>query len=321
MIRILVNDGMHSEGQKMLEDAGFEVVTEKVAQENLPSELPNFDVVLVRSATKIRQELIDQCPNLKMIGRGGVGMDNIDVEYGRSKGIEVFNTPSASSQAVAELAFGHFFSLARFLHRSNREMPTGGNTEFKQLKKSYSKGFQLRGRTIGIIGFGRIGQETARIALGMGMRVLPVDPYVESHVVEVPMFNEADGSLPVTVPTVPMADMLAQADMISLHVPSMGKALLGAEEMAQMKDGVILVNTARGGSIDEDALLAALASGKVAAAGLDVFENEPTPRADLLNHPQISVTPHIGASTQEAQRNIGLELAKNIMNFYKEVKA
>ena len=320
MPKILVNDGMHSEGQQMLEAAGFEVHTEKIAQADLPAELPNFEVVLVRSATKIRKELIDQCPNLKMIGRGGVGMDNIDVDYGRSKGIEVFNTPAASSQAVAELAFGHFFSLARFLHRANREMPTGGHTEFKQLKKSYSKGFQLRGRSIGIIGFGRIGQETARIALGMGMRVLPVDPYVKSQTIDLQLHADMGSSLSVEVPTVPMADMLAQADMISLHVPSMGKPLLGAEEMAQMKDGVILVNTARGGSIDEDALLAALESGKVGAAGLDVFENEPTPRTDLLNHPRISVTPHIGASTQEAQRNIGLELAQKIMNFY-QVKA
>lgn len=317
MIRILVNDGMHADGQKILEDAGCQVVTDKVAQEDLATELKNYDVVLVRSATKIRKDLIDQLPNLKMIGRGGVGMDNIDVEYGRSKGIEVFNTPSASSQAVAELVFGHFFSLARFLHQSNRDMPGKGNTAFSKLKKSYAKGFQLRGKTLGIIGFGRIGQETARIGLGLGMQVLPVDPYVESRSISVPMFNAADGALEVNVPTVSMDEMLAKADMISLHVPSIGKALLGADEMAKMKDGVILANTARGGSIDEDALLAALESGKVAAAALDVFENEPTPREDLLNHPRISVSPHIGASTMEAQRNIGLELADKILTFYK----
>ena len=290
MIRILVNDGMHVAGQKMLEEAGCQVVTEKVAQEDLAAELQNYDVVLVRSATKIRKELIDQCLHLKMIGRGGVGMDNIDVDYARSKGIEVFNTPAASSQAVAELAFGHFFSLARFLHQSNRAMPDVGDSEFSKLKKSFAKGFQLRGRSLGVIGFGRIGQETARIGLGLGMRVLAVDPYVDSQVVEVPMYNTADGILEVDVRTVPMEEMLAQADMISLHVPSMGKALLGAAEMAQMKDGVVLVNTARGGSIDEDALLAALESGKVGAAALDVFENEPTPRKELLNHPKISVS-------------------------------
>lgn len=318
MIKILVNDGMHAAGQKKLEDAGCQVVTDKVAQEDLATELKNFDVVLVRSATKIRQELIDQVPNLQMIGRGGVGMDNIDVDYARSKGIEVFNTPAASSQSVAELAFGHFFALARFLHQSNRDMPTKGSTTFSKLKKSYAKGFQLRGRTLGIIGFGRIGQETARIALGLGMRVLPVDPYIESKTIALPMFNEADGVLEVNVPTVRMDEMLANADMISLHVPSMGRPLLGADEMAKMKDGVILANTARGGSIDEDALLAALESGKVGAAALDVFENEPTPRQELLNHPRISVSPHIGASTQEAQRNIGLELADKILAFYKE---
>ncbi len=317
MIRILVNDGMHAAGQKVLEDAGCHVVTDKVAQENLATELKNYDVVLVRSATKIRKELIDQLPNLKMIGRGGVGMDNIDVDYARDKGIEVFNTPSASSKAVAELAFGHFFSLARFLHQSNRDMPAKGDSEFKNLKKSYSKGFQLRGRTLGIIGFGRIGQETARIGLALGMQVLPVDPYIESKTIEIPMFNEADGAFKVDVPTVPMDTMLGQADLISLHVPSMGRPLLGEPEMAKMKEGVILANTARGGSIDEDALLAALESGKVGAAALDVFVNEPKPRQDLLNHPKISVSPHIGASTVEAQKNIGLELASNILNFYK----
>lgn len=312
MIRILANDGIHAAGKKQLEDAGFEVVIEKVPQEKLQEELPAYDAILVRSATKVRQDLIDACPNLKVIGRGGVGLDNIDVDYAKSKGIEVVNTPAASSQSVAELAFGHMFGLARGLHDANRNMPSKGDTEFKSLKKSYSKGFQLRGKTMGIIGFGRIGQETARIALGLGMKVMPVDLYIDEATIELEI--EGTSGVSARVKTVPMDEMLAASDLISLHVPfSGGKALLGADEFAKMKQGVVVINTARGGAIDEEALLEALDSGKVAAAGLDVFENEPTPRKEILKHKSISLSPHIGASTGEAQKNIGIELAEKLI--------
>ncbi len=312
MKKILINDGIHPDGQQMLEEAGYEVNTNKIAQEDLPSQLPDYDAICVRSATKVRTDLIDQCPNLKIIARGGVGLDNIDVDHAKSKGIEVINTPAASSKSVAELVFSHLFSLARSLHLSNRDMPSKGDSEFKKLKKAYSKGLELRGKTIGIIGFGRIGQETAKIALGLGMNVLPVDLYIKEATItlEIP---QADFDVEVNLPTVDMEDMLVEADFISLHVPFLGKPVLGKEEFAAMKDGVIVLNAARGGTIDEDALLAALESGKVSAAGLDVFENEPTPRKDLLNHPRVSVSPHIGASTMAAQRNIGLELAEKII--------
>ena len=310
MIRILVNDGIHPSGKKLLEDAGYEVVTEKVAQEDLSKELPGFDAILVRSATKVRKDLIDLCPKLKVIGRGGVGLDNIDVDYAKSKGIAVLNTPAASSESVAELVFGHFFSLARGLHDANRQMPGKGDSEFKSLKKSYSKGFQLRGKTLGIIGFGRIGQETARIAYGLGMQVLPVDPFVEEAEIPVQVGTE---EVQVIAQTVPMADMLRQSDLISMHVPSTGKPLLDEAAFGQMKDGVVVVNAARGGVVDEDALIAALESGKVAYAGLDVFVNEPTPRKDVLQHNRISLSPHIGASTVEAQEKIGVELAEKVI--------
>lgn len=312
MVKILINDGIHPDGKAELEAAGYEVVTEKVAQEDLPTELPQYDAICVRSATKVREALINQCPNLKVIARGGVGLDNIDVEFAKSKGIEVINTPAASSSSVAELVFAHLFGLARSLYQANRDMPAKGDTEFKSLKKAYSKGFQLRGKTIGIIGFGRIGQETARIAIGMGMTVLPVDPFVKEAKMDFEIPHSATGTVPVTLPTVSMDDMLAKADIISLHIPFLGKPVLSTEEFNKMKDGTILVNCARGGTVDEDALLAALESGKIAAAGLDVFENEPTPRKDLLEHPKISLSPHIGASTLEAQRFIGLELAEKI---------
>ena len=312
MKKILINDGIHPDGQKMLEAAGYEVNTNKIAQEDLAAQLPAYDAICVRSATKVRTDLIDQCPNLKIIARGGVGLDNIDVDHAKGKGIEVINTPAASSKSVAELVFGHLFSLSRFLHLSNREMPAQGATEFKKLKKAYAKGAELRGKTIGIIGFGRIGQETAKIALGLGMNVLPVDLFIKEATITVD-FPQADFDVEINLPTVDMKEMLANADYISLHVPFLGKPVLGKKEFKAMKDGVIVANAARGGTIDEDALLAALESGKVAAAALDVFENEPTPRADLLNHPRISVTPHIGAATMEAQRNIGLELAEKII--------
>ncbi|MCB0688271.1 MAG: D-2-hydroxyacid dehydrogenase [Saprospiraceae bacterium] len=314
MIKILANDGIEADGKLLLEDAGFEVTTEKVAQADLPKELPAYDVVIVRSATKIRKELIDICPNLKIIARGGVGLDNIDVDYAKSKGIKVINTPAASSRSVAELALGHMLALSRSLHLSNREMPVKGDTEFKTLKSNYGGGIELKGKTLGIIGFGRIGQETAKIALGLGMKVLPVDLYVDEATISIELFEIDQASISVKLNTVSMDKMIAESDYITVHVPAIGdKALLGAEEIRKMKDGVILVNTARGGIIDEEALLDAANSGKVGGAALDVFLNEPTPNRALLNHPRISVSPHIGAATQEAQSNIGKELADQII--------
>lgn len=317
MIKILANDGIHPDGKMLLEEANYQVDTEKVAQEDLPEVLPQYDGLIVRSATKVRKALIDQCPNLKIIARAGVGMDNIDVEYARSKGIIVMNTPSASSQSVAELVFAHMLSLSRFLQQANRDMPQKGGTEFKKLKKSYSKGTELFGKTIGIVGFGRIGQNVARIALGMGMRVLPVDLVQSELQIEVNTVQVENAALSITVQTVEWEEMLAESDYITFHVPFQGgKALMDEEAFAKAKDGVRLINTARGGVIDEEALLKALESGKVGGAGLDVFENEPTPRAELLNHPLISVTPHTGASTVEAQNNIGLEIADAFIKFF-----
>ena len=316
MVKILVNDGIHPDGKTILEGAGYQVDTNKIAQDDLPAKLPEYDVIVVRSATKVRQALIDQCPNLKIIARGGVGLDNIDVTYAKEKGIQVINTPAASSLAVAELAFAHMFTLARSLHDANRQMPSKGDTEFKKLKKAYAKGMQLRGKTLGVIGFGRIGQETARIGLALGMKVMPVDLMIDKANIDIELYSGDNSKFSVTLDTVPMEEMLANSDFISLHVPFTGKPILGKAAFDQMKDGMILVNAARGGTVDEEALLAALESGKVAAAGLDVFENEPTPRRELLEHTRVSVTPHIGASTLEAQRNIGLELADKIMGHF-----
>jgi D-3-phosphoglycerate dehydrogenase len=271
------------------------------------TKLNDFDVICVRSATKVRQDLIDASPNLKVICRGGVGIDNIDHAYAKTKGIPTYNTPAASSASVAELVFAHFFGLSRDVQRSNSELRQE-DSEFKKLKKAYAGGQQLRGRTLGILGFGRIGVEAARIAIGLGMNVLPVDLIKESEAIEIDLMGR---KVMVEVPVVSMDKMLAEAEYITIHVP--GGNLIGEEELAKMKKGVILANTSRGGVINEDALLAALESGQVRGAALDVFIGEPTPRRDLLENPKVSVTPHIGAATGEAQYNIGTELADQII--------
>lgn len=309
-MKILVNDGIEPIGKQLLEAAGFEVDMNKIDQSDLINKLPEYDAICVRSATKVRKELIDACPNLKAIGRGGVGLDNIDVEYAKSKGIAVINTPAASSRSVGELAMAHMLGLSRFLHLANRQMPETGNTQFNELKKAYSKGAELEGKTLGIIGLGRIGMETARCGLGMGMNIVAYDPFVSEVTLHVgPRALEFQ----TTIQTESLDKLLATADYISLHIPSVGKAILGKEEFEKMKTGVFVINCSRGGTIDEDALIHALNSGKVAAAGLDVFDNEPTPRMDILSHPHISLTPHIGASTEEAQNKIGEELAQKMI--------
>lgn len=315
-MKILANDGIDPIGKKILEDAGFVVDTNHIPQEELISRLNDYDAITVRSATKVRQPLIDACPNIKVIGRGGVGMDNIDVEYARSKGVAVVNTPAASSHSVGELVFAHLLSGVRFLQDSNRKMPVEGDTNFGGLKKAYAKGVELKGKTIGVVGFGRIGRETAKIALGVGMDVLYYDLFEGPKTLAL----EFSAGITVDVPVkqVELEELLRQSDFISLHVPFLDKPVIGKEEFEILKDGVALVNASRGGVIDELELVKALDAGKVAFAGLDVFENEPTPRQELLTHPKISLTPHIGAATNEAQERIGEELASLLIESLKK---
>ena len=275
-------------------------------------------VILVRSATKVRKDIIDNCPSLKIIGRGGVGMDNIDVAYAREKGIHVINTPASSSESVAELVFAHLFSGVRFLHDANRNMPLEGDTNFEGLKKAYANGIELRGKTLGIIGFGRIGQAVAKMALGLGMKVIASDKYVGEAVIRVDFYNGQ--FINVDIVTEPMEDLLKHSDFVTLHVPAQDGYVIGREELNIMKDNVGIVNAARGGVIDEVALVEALDEGKVLFAGLDVFENEPTPEIKILMHPNISLTPHIGAATLEAQDRIGTELAEQIISLLKTEK-
>lgn len=316
-MKVLANDGISKSGVLALEKAGFEVITTKVAQEQVANYINEnkVSVLLVRSATKVREALIDQCPGLKIIGRGGVGMDNIDVDYARSKGIHVINTPASSSESVAELVFAHLFSGVRFLHDANRTMPLEGDSNFEGLKKAYANGIELRGKTLGIIGFGRIGQATAKMALGLGMRVIAADKYVDNAVIRVDFYNGQ--FINVEIVTEPAEDLYKHSDFITLHVPAQEGYVIGEAEIAMMKDNVGIINCSRGGVIDEVALAAALDGGKVLFAGLDVFESEPTPEIKILMHPKISLTPHIGAATLEAQDRIGTELAEQIISLLK----
>ena len=311
-MKVLANDGISQSGIDALEAQGFEVITTNVAQEQLISYINENEVtvLLVRSATTARKELVDSCPSLKIIGRGGVGMDNIDVAYAREKGLNVINTPASSSASVAELVFAHLYGGVRFLHDSNRNMPLEGESNFKGLKKAYAKGIELRGKTIGIIGFGRIGQEVAKIALGVGMRVIAADKFMESATVQVALFDGQTVDVDIKIQS--QESLLAESDFVSLHVPAQKDYVIGAKEFNQMKDGAAIVNAARGGVIDEVALLKALDSGKLSFAGLDTFEEEPKPAMQVLMHPKVSLTPHIGAATGEAQDRIGEELAQQI---------
>ena len=316
-MKVLANDGISKSGIQALEKGGFEVITTKVAQEQVANYINTHDVkvILVRSATKVRQDIIDACPGLKIIGRGGVGMDNIDVDYARSKGLHVINTPASSSESVAELVFAHLFTGVRFLHDANRNMPLEGDTNFDGLKKAYANGIELLGKTLGIIGFGRIGQAVAKMALGLGMKVIAADKFINQAEIRVAFF---DGQfLTVTIATEPLEDVFKQSDFITLHVPAQDGYVIDKAELELMKDHVGIVNCARGGVINEVALLEALDNGKVLFAGLDVFENEPTPEIQILMHPKISLTPHIGAATEEAQDRIGTELAEQIFSLLK----
>ena len=316
-MKILANDGISKSGIDNLTENGFEIITTNVAQEQLINFINENNIVglLVRSATTARKDLIDSCPSLKLIGRGGVGMDNIDVEYAKSKGIHVINTPAASSASVAELVFAHLYGGVRFLFDSNRNMPLEGEANFKGLKKAYAKGIELRGKTLGIIGFGRIGQEVAKIALGIGMKVIATDKFLDKATIEISI--STGQSIKAEIIIQPFDKLITNSDFISLHVPAQEEYVIDSSVISKMKKGAGIINAARGGVIDEVALVKALDEGHLSFAGLDTFENEPKPEVKLLMHEKISLTPHIGAATLEAQNRIGEELATQISKLLK----
>ena len=300
-MNILVSDGITPDGAKILTDAGHKVDKLKLTPEELMKKIGEYDCIIVRSATKVTKEVIEAGNNLKVIGRGGVGLDNIDVPFAESKGIKVLNTPAAASVSVAELALAHMFAVSRFLHVSSMEMRQG-----KWPKKEYGEGIELFKKNLGVLGFGNIGKEVGRRGNALGMHVMAYDPIV----------NSVD--FPVEMTT--KEKVIANADFITLHLPLNKKEgpAIGKKEFEMMKKGVVIVNCARGGVVDEAALLEALNSGKVAAAGIDVFANEPPTDAQkaLINHPRVSVTPHIGASTIEGQERVGTEIANRIVKAF-----
>jgi len=311
-MKILANDGISKSGKNKLEEYGFEVDLTKVSQEQLIKYINDnkIAVILVRSATQVRADIIDNCPSIKIIGRGGVGMDNIDVEYAKSKGINVINTPAASSKSVAELVFSHLFGCVRFLHESNRSMPLDGDSKFKDLKKSYAKGTELAGKTIGIIGFGRIGQEVAKIGIGVGMNVIFYDKFSQQADVKLDFFDGQN--LTFKLNSSSFEEVLSNSDFITIHIPASDKYIIDSDEFKKMKDGSGILNLSRGGIINEEELINNIESGKISFAAIDTFEGEPNPSIKVLMNSNISLTPHIGAATNEAQDRIGVELAEKI---------
>ena len=311
-MKVLANDGISESGINKLEEYGFKVELTKVSQEQLVDYINTNSItsLLVRSATQVRKDIIDNCPSLKIIGRGGVGMDNIDVEYAKSKGLQVINTPAASSKSVAELVFSHLFSCVRFLHESNRSMPLDGDSKFKDLKKSYAKGTELSGKTLGIIGFGRIGQEVAKIGIGIGMNIIFFDKLNKEVSLTLNFFDGQSKTFNLSSSS--YEDLLNSSDFITVHIPASDKYIIDSNEFSQMKNGVGILNLSRGGILNEEELLKNIESGKVSFAGIDTFENEPKPSIKILMNSNISLTPHIGAATNEAQDRIGVELADKI---------
>ncbi len=311
-MKILANDGISESGKNKLEEYGFEVDLTKVSQEQLIKYINDnqIAVILVRSATQVRADIIDNCPSIKIIGRGGVGMDNIDVEYAKSKGINVINTPAASSKSVAELVFSHLFGCVRFLHESNRSMPLDGDSKFKNLKKSYAKGTELAGKTIGIIGFGRIGQEVAKIAIGVQMNAIFYDKFIQEADLKLDFFDGQN--LTFKLNSSSFEEVLSNSDFITIHIPASDKYIIDSNEFKMMKDGSGILNLSRGGIINEEELIKNIETGKISFAAIDTFEGEPNPSIKILMNSSISLTPHIGAATNEAQDRIGIELAEKI---------
>lgn len=314
---ILANDGLAQRGIDLLVKAGFKVDTTKVAQGQLTNYINKNKIIglLVRSATKVDKGTIEACPGLRLIGRGGVGMDNIDLVHARSKGIHVINTPGASGESVAELVMAHLLGSVRFLHQANRNMPLEGDTNFKGLKQHYAQGHELKGKTLGIIGFGRIGQATAKRALALGMKVVFTDNDLGERKLELSFFDGQSVSFKLKGQD--LDSLLGESDFVSLHVPAQKKYLIGKRELALMPPGAGIINTSRGGVLDEAALVEALDGGRLSFAALDVYESEPQPAIKVLMNPYISLSPHIGASTLAAQERIGEELALQTIELLK----
>lgn len=316
---VLANDGISESGIQLLKQAGITVLESRVSPEHLSKFINEnkVDVLLVRSATQVREHLIDECPDLKIIGRGGIGMDNIDVEYAIDKGVYIINTPKASCKSVAELVFAHFFSLARFLHESNRLMPLEGETQFNSLKKSFQNASELSGKTLGVVGMGNIGMEVIKIGISLGMKILAYNRTQKTANAEISFFDGQ--TVNFEIKSVTLDEVLENADFISLNTSKTDGYLIDTNEFSKMKDGVFIVNTARGGVMNEVTMIDAIEDGKILGAALDVFEKEPAPEVEILMCPAMSLSPHVGAQTIDAQNRIGEELALQIIKLKDQI--
>ncbi len=314
-MKILANDGISEGGKSTLENAGFEVVTTKVAQEQLDNFINDeeINVIIIKNNTEIHSELIDNCPSLKLIANASTNNDNIDVDYAQECGVQVLNISDASANAIAELVFAHLLGMVRFLHQANREMPLEGDMNFNNLKNQFSNGTELRGKTLGIIGMSTSGQQVAKIALGLGMKVIAFDVNFENTLM-IPIEFYNGKIVEIEIDLISSDELLKKAHFISLHLPPQENHVIGVKEFEKMKDGVGFINVAESGLVDEIALINAIESGKVQYAGLDTFENQPTPEIQLLMNPELSLSPNIAANTIESQDKIGLELANKIIN-------
>lgn len=318
-MRVLANDGISTSAIDKMEAAGIEFFNQKIAPEQLSKFINEhqIDVLLVRSATQVPKELMDACPSLKIIGRGGIGLDNIDVSHAKQLDIKVINTPTASSKSVAELVFGHFISMARFLHESNRLMPLEGDTRFKDLKKDFKNAIELSGKTLGVIGFGSIGKEVIKIGIGLGMKIKVLTRHAKTETVQLDFFDGQSVNFEISTET-DKAEFLKNCDFISINTPKTSEYILSTKEFEEMKNGVYIVNTSRGGVLDEVEMLKFIENKKIAGVALDVFESEPTPELTLLMNPALSLSPHVGGNTIDAQNNIGLELADQLIHLNKD---
>ncbi|ALU75084.1 NAD(P)-dependent oxidoreductase [Tenacibaculum finnmarkense] len=314
-MKILVNDGILDGGTTTLENAGFEVITTKVAQEQLDNFIneEQINVVVIKNSTEIHAELIDNCPTLKLIANASTTNDNIDVVYAQECGVQIINVSDASANAVAELVFAHLLTMARFLHQANREMPLEGDTSFNALKKQFSAGTEVRGKTLGIIGMSTEGQQVAKLALGLGMKVIAYDvEFGDSITIPIEFYNGQ--AIDIEIDFTSADDLLKEADFITVHLASEENHVIGVKEFEKMKKGVGFINVSQSGLVDEIALVNAIESGKVQYAGLDTFENQPTPEIQLLMNPELSLSPNIASFTVESQHKIGTELANKIIN-------
>ena len=314
-MKILANDGISESGKITLESAGFKVISAKVAQNQLENFINDegIDALIIKANTTIDTELIDACPSIKLIANQANTTDNIDTDYAEGSGIQIIQVADASANAIAELVFAHLLGMARFLHQSNREMPLEGDMNFNNLKKQFANGTELRGKTLGIIGMESAGQQVAKLALGLGMKVIAADVNADTSI-SIPIEFYTGQVVDIDVDIVPFSELLTEADFISLHVNDNGNHILEAQAFEKMKDGVGIVNVAQAGLVDEIALVNAIESGKVSYAALDAFENQPTPEIQLLMNTELSLSPNIATSTIEANQKSGKELATQIIS-------